>query len=247
MKIHRGLSILHLAVKAILVFHLLFLIWLIFILKSTWNKTEIGPEDWKGATNLYYYSGLGYLDIDFEFMYNDSNYVNGKHFYRTGNGYLKLIDNNANMAESIVSIDNETVNVPFTKLPLVIPVSPAQKRNLIFLASAYSILLLTYSMLIFFQLFRYIKSLIARNSISTSNLNLLYSIGMLVILLPLIKYVLQYIEITWIRNNFSFDEYTIVSNFPFQLTLFGLGILILAITETMRQSIKLKKEQELTI
>ncbi len=247
MKTSKRLSLLQFFIKIILIGHIVSLLLLIWFLKVSWMQLNINPEDLKGAVNLYSVTNLGYLDIGFEFVYNKGKYENGQLLYSTGIGYLEKTNKSAGILESSVSYQNEEVDVSFTRLPLVIPVSSVQRRNLILLASAYSILMIFYSMLIFFLLWKYIKSLIVGNSLSKSNLNHLYTAGILVIIIPLIKYALQYFEISWIRSNFNFDEYSIISNYSFQISLLGLGILIIAITETLRQGIKIKKEHELTI
>ena len=247
MKAFKSLSLLQFFVKTVLILHLLFLLFIFSILRGAWKRTDINSEDLTGATNLYYCVNLGYMDRGFEFVYNKDQNENGQHFYRTGIGYLEIIDKSSEFVESQVLVQSKSINVSFAKLPLVVPVSSSQKKNLVYLASVYSVSMVFYSLIIFFQLGKYIRSLIKRNSITKSNLNLLYTIGILVILLPLIKYALQHFEISWIRNNFNFEGYFIISNYSFQFYLFGIGILILAITETLRQSIKMKKELELTV
>jgi len=247
MKTFKGLSLIQFFIKLILIGHLLFLLILIWFLKSAWTKSNINPKDLKGAVYLYDNTSLGYSDIGFEFIYDGDEKGNGQFLYSTGIGYLEKTDKSVGIVESSVIYQKEKLDVTFTKLPLVIPVSSVQRRNLIYLSSAYSILMVIYSLLIFFLVWKYIKSLIAGNSLSKSNLSHLYLAGILVFIIPLIKYTIQYFEISWIRSNFNFGEYSIISNYSFQISLVGLGILIVAITETLRQGIKIKKEHELTI
>ena len=64
---------------------------------------------------------------------------------------------------------------------------------------------------------------------------------------PVLQYIVESIELSWIRNHYSFSGYSINSDISFQFYLLGLGILILTITEVLRQGISLNKEHELTI
>jgi hypothetical protein len=75
----------------------------------------------------------------------------------------------------------------------------------------------------------------------------LYSIGILVIIVPILKFVIESVELSWIEKLYDFPGYSIGSDISFQVSLFGLGILILGITEIFRQGILIKKEHELTI
>ena len=247
MKARRNLKLLNWGIRAIIALHLVFFLIAAKTIRSTWIQANISSGELTGVKNLYYGTGFGYIDKSFEFVYEHGRHETGQHLYRTGNGYLLQINNNDGIPSIPENNQLSQTEVSFTRVPLVVPVSLSDKNKLIIYNSAYLLFLVIYSLLVFIQLGRYIKSLISGDSIIKSNLSLLRIIGVLVVAQPLVVYAMQYFEMSWIRNNFSFEGYSIVSNFPFQLQTFGLGILILAITETVRQSIMLKKEQELTI
>lgn len=247
MKARKNLKILSWGIRAIVGLHLVFFLIAVKTIRSTWIQSNKSSNELTGAIKMYYGTGFGYIDKGFEFVYDHLQYEKGQHLYRTGNGYLLRTDSGNGLPSLLAKNENNQAEALFTTFPLVVPVSLSQKNQLIYYNSAYLLFLVIYSLLIFIQLGRYIASLISGDSIINSNLRLLRIIGILVLAQPIIVYAMQYFEMSWIRNNFSFEGYSIVSNFPFQLQTFGLGVLILAITETVHQSIQLKKEQELTI
>lgn len=242
-------QILRFGINAVLVLHIFAIFLNIRVAKNSWQQTKIGLNDLKGVVNLQYSATFG--SRTFEYVYDQSDDQNPeKHLYTTSVGHLQLNDED----KPIVEIPNVTfgakaasVEVLIKRVALTVPVSHSQKRNLVYLTISISMLMIMYSFFIFFQLRRVIKSLTSTDPFSDKNIGILYSIGILVIIVPILKYAIEYIELSWIEKLYDFPGYSISSDISFQVSLFGLGILILGITEIFRQGILIKKEHELTI
>ncbi len=251
MKTNRGLKALQIGISIILIFHIITVLLVIRGAKSALNQTKIGSEDLIGVGELHYFVNLGIIDKTFEYVYYlENNEPIERHLYTTKVAHLKPNDiHKAGFDLSIVTNEESsvTIDVPINRLPLIVPVNISQKSIFIYSASISSILFIMYSFLIFYLLIRFIKSLINGNPFTRNNIRFLFSIGILVIAFPVLQYIIESLELSWIKNQFSYTGYSIYSDISFQYYLFGLGILILTITEVLRQSISIKKEHELTI
>ena len=251
MKTNKSIKALKIGINVILIFHLIMILVVIKFANSAWNQTQIDSEkDLIGVEELYYYVKFGISDRSFEYIYEFSDKSNPeKQLYTTGIAHLEPQDSNIKI--EIHNVTNKksgmNINIPVNRLPLIIPVNNSQKKYFIFLATAFFTLIIMYSFAIFYQLKRFIKSVVSKKPFIIKNIRILFSIGILVIIFPVLQYVAESIELSWIRNQYSFSGYSINSDISFQFYLLGLGILILAITEVLRQGISLNKEHELTI
>jgi hypothetical protein len=242
-------QILRFGINAVLVLHIFAILLNVRYAKKSWQQTKIGSNDLKGVVSLKYTATFG--SRTFEYIYDQSDDQNPeKNLYTTSIGHLQLIDED----KTIVEIPNVTfrktgvsVDIPINRSALTLPVSHSQKRNLVYLSISISMLMILYSFFIFFQLRRIIKSLTSKDPFNDKNIGILYSIGILVIIVPILKFVIESVELSWIEKLYDFPGYSIGSDISFQVSLFGLGILILGITEIFRQGILIKKEHELTI
>jgi hypothetical protein len=242
-------QILRFGINAVLVLHIFAIFLNVWVAKNSWQQTKIGSNDLKGVVSLKYTATFG--SRTFEHIYDESDDRNPeKHLYTTSIGHLQRTDKD----KPIVEIPNVTfyktgvsVDIPINRSALTVPVSHSQKRNLVYLSISISMLMILYSFFIFFQLRRIIKSLTSKDPFNDKNIGILYSIGILVIIVPILKYVIESMELSWIEKLYDFPGYSISSDISFQVSLFGLGILILGITEIFRQGILIKKEHELTI
>ena len=194
MKAYKNLKILKFCIWAIVGLHLLFLVIALKVIRSNLIQTDRSSNELTGVKTLYYGSSFSYTNKSFEFVYDKSKNENGQHLYRTGNGYLQLLDTNDGILNLPAHFQNNQVETSFTRFPLVVPVTSSQKKSLIYYNSGYLIFLVIYSLLIFVQLGRYVRSLISGDSLTNSNLKLLYVIGVLVIIQPIVVYALQYFE-----------------------------------------------------
>lgn len=251
MKTNRRLKALQIGISIILIFHLITVLLVIRAANSALNQSKIGPVDLIGVEKLYYVVNLGVIDKTFEYVYDQgNNEPTERHLYTTKVAHLEPNDKNKVNFDLVIVPNKKSsvaIDVPITRLPLIVPVNISQKNKFIYSASIRSILFIMYSFLIFYQLKRFIKSLVNGNPFTRNNIRLLFSIGILVIAFPVLQYIVESLELSWIKNQFSYKGYSIYSDISFQYYLFGLGILILTITEVLRQSISIKKEHELTI
>lgn len=252
MKTNKSIKALKIGINLILIFHLIMVLVVIKFANSAWNQTKIDSEkDLIGVEKLYYAVKFGIIDRSFEYIYESSDNSNPeKQLYTTGIAHLEPLDNNNTKIE-IHNVTNKksgmNINIPVNRLPLIIPVNHSQKKYFIFLATVFFTLIIMYSFVIFYQLKRFMKSVVSKKPFIIENIRILFSIGILVIMFPVLQYIVESIELSWIRNQYSFSGYSIHSDISFQFYLLGLGILILAITEVLRQGISLNKEHELTI
>lgn len=252
MKKNRSIKALHIGINLILFLHIIMILVFIRGSYSSWRQIEIGSEDLIGATELYYGTRFGgFIKRSFEYVYEESDSLNPeKHLYTSSVGHLEQIDKtNVKIEVQNVAIAQSGVNmaIPVNRLPLILPVNHSQKKYFVYLVTVLSTLFILYSFTIFFLLKRFVKSVISKNPFTRENLKLLFSIGILVIVVPVLHYIIEYVELNWILKNYSFANYAIISDISFQFYLFGLGLLILAIAAVWRQGIGLKKENELTI
>jgi hypothetical protein len=242
-------QVLRFGINLILLLHIFAILFTVRSAKSSWQQTKIGSNDLKGVFSLEYNATFG--SRTFQYIHNQKDDRNPeKHLYTTSIAHLQLSDED----KATVEIPNVTYSktglstyIPIKRLALTLPVSDTQKRNLVYLTVGISILMILYSFFIFLQLRRLIKSVISKDPFNDKNIRILYSIGILVIVVPLLKYAIESMELRWISKLYDFPGYSISSDISFQVSIFGVGILILGIAEIFRQGILIKKEHELTI
>lgn len=240
-------KLLRIGINLVLLLHIFAIFLIVFTAKSSWQQTKIGSNDLGGVAHLQYFATFG--DRTFEYVYDHSDDLNPeKHLYTTSIGHLECQDKTIfEIPEVEFDKTGETIDIPINRSQLVIPVSYSQKRNLIYITIGLSMLMVLYSFFIFYQFKRFIKSVAGKDPFTNGNIKLLYSVGILVIIVPVLRYITESIEFRWIEKVYDFPGYSINSDISFQFYLFGLGLLILGITEVLRQGIMIKKEHELTI
>lgn len=239
--------LLQFGINLVLLCHILFIVLIVQVTKSTWRQVKEGSFDLTGIESTTYRTTFG--NRTFEYVYDQGDDQNPeKHLYTTSVGHLECKDKTIFEIPNVVfDKTGETFDIPINRLPLVIPVNHSQKRNLIYLAVGISMLMVLYSFFIFYQFKRFIKSVEGKDPFTNGNIKILYSVGILVIIVPVLRYITESIELNWIKKLYEFPGYSISSDISFHFYLFGLGILILGITEVLRQGILIKKEHELTI
>lgn len=240
-------KLLQFGINLVLLCHILFIVLIVRVANDTWRQVKEGSFDLTGVESTTYWTTFG--NRTFEYIYDQSDDQNPeKHLYTTSVGHLESNDNNIFEIPNVAfDKTGETIDIPINRSPLVLPVNYSQKRNLIYLATGISMLMILYSFFIFYQLRRFIKSVAGKNPFTDNNIRILNSIGILVIIVPVLRYIIESIEFRWIEKLYEFPGYSISSDISFQFYLFGLGILLLGITEVLRQGILMKKENELTI
>lgn len=252
MKEKKSISLLQIGINVILFFHIIMVLVIFWGARSSWYQTEIDSKDLIGATKTYYGTTFGgIIKRSFEYVYEQSDSLNPeRHLYSTDIAHLESRDktnNHIKLTNVENKISDKHIDVPLNCLPLTVPVNHAQKKALIYFVIGISVLIMMYSFLIFYQLRRFVKSVLSHKAFIRQNIHILYSIGVLVVVVPVMKYIIETLELKWIENHFNFPNYSIQSDISFHFSLLGLGFLIISVAEVVRQGVKMKNEHQLTI
>jgi len=130
---------------------------------------------------------------------------------------------------------------------LILPIERDNESKVHLLFSFFGILIIIYSFLIFYLLKKVLDSVKSGSPFIRINVIRLRRIALMILALPLGILLFEVILYFSIISNYIFIDSMISPSFNFNLGLFIGGILLIFISETFKQGIRIREEQELTI
>ena len=242
-----ALKFLKTVVNVILFVHLLMPFLYLWGFGSAWRQTEISSEELKGVVQLKYSAEFRFQGTSFEYVFRDNE---ENHLYRTNVGYLEVEDEHSENINTVQVINNDLnteLEISNFRQDLLVPVSISQQRKLIWITTFLSAIGIAYSFTMFYILRSIISDLIKNDPFTRSNSRRLFFIGILVLASPIILYLIESAEFSWINAHFQFSGYELKSNISIRFYMLGLGVLFLIASEIIGQSIVIKEENELTV
>ncbi len=130
---------------------------------------------------------------------------------------------------------------------IILPIEKDNESKAHLLFSIFGILIILYSFLIFYLLKKVLDSVKFGSPFINKNVLRLRRIALMILALPLAILLFEVLLYYSIISKYIFVDSLIRLSFNFNLGLFIGGILLLFISETFKQGIRIREEQELTI
>lgn len=101
--------------------------------------------------------------------------------------------------------------------------------------------------LIIYQLRKIFKNISSENYFANNSSKLISNIGLLIIFGSLFQSILSYLGSKYIVENIKVNGISLSTDTDFNLSIFLIGFIVLALSQVFRFGTKLKDEQDLTI
>jgi len=218
-----------------------------------WKKIRNSSIETKGAKEYSSRRAFNYWFLDVKMKYS---YKYKQEEFKQENCFLIF-----NFAERIYqgSFDKcsnfaifnkktkEEVEYEVCSSSVVLPIEKDNESCVHLLFSFFGILIILYSFLIFYLIKKVLDSVKHGSPFININVLRLRRIALLTLALPPGILLLEVVLYYSIISNYIIIDSMISPNFNFNLGLFIGGILLLFISETFKQGIRIREEQELTI
>ncbi len=160
---------------------------------------------------------------------------------------IKGVSDRSSQIEVFNKKTKEKIEIETSPSSIVLPISKEKESTVHLLYSIFGIILIFYSFLVFYILKRILDSTKKGSPFIANNVRHLRQIALLIFILPLILIMYEVAIYFIISFKYIFINSFISPSFKFNLGLFIGGILLLFISETFKQGVRIREEQELTI